>query len=117
MIYIKIHDRSSLCGSVVTNLTSIHEDAGSNPGLTQWVKDQSSIAVSCGIGRRHGLDPVLQWLWCRPAAVALIQPLAWKLLYAVGVALKKQKKEKYMTYIVMTYMIYIMAYIIMFIKT
>ena len=30
---------SSHCGSVVTNLTSIHEDGHLNPGLTQWVKD------------------------------------------------------------------------------
>ena len=29
---------SSHCGSAVTKPTSIHEDAGSIPGLTQWVK-------------------------------------------------------------------------------
>jgi len=30
---------SSYCGSVVTNLTSKHEDGGLILGPTQWVKD------------------------------------------------------------------------------
>ena len=47
-VAIKIHSRkspellrmgrSSHCGSMKTNLTSIHEDLGSTSGLTQWVK-------------------------------------------------------------------------------
>ena len=56
----------------LTNLTSIHEDVCSIPVLTQCVK-----------------GPVLLWLWCRLAAAALIQPLAWELPYAAGVALKR----------------------------
>ena len=50
---------SSHRGSTVTNLTGIQEDSGLIPGLAQWVKDQA-----------------LLWLWCRPADVAPIQPLA-----------------------------------------
>ena len=38
--------------------------------------------------RRRSLD--LMWLWCRPAGVAPIQPLAWELPYATGAALKSK---------------------------
>ena len=55
----------------------------------------SSVAMSCSVGHRHGLDPELLWLWCRQAAVVLIRPLARELPYASGIALKtKQKNEK-----------------------
>ena len=33
-------------------------------------------------------------LWCRPAAVAPIRPLAWEPPHAVSVAQKKKKKER-----------------------
>ena len=54
----------------------------------------SGVAVCCGVGRRLGLDPTWLWLWCRPAAVALIRPLAWETPYAVGAALKKKPKKR-----------------------
>ena len=57
--------KSSLWGSALTNPTSILEDTGSIPGLAQWVKE-SSVAMSCGVGGRGGLDPAFlclrQWL-------------------------------------------------------
>ena len=55
----------------------------------------SGVSESCGVGRRRGSYLALLWLWCRLATVALIQPLAWELLCATGVALKrKQNKTK-----------------------
>ena len=74
---------SSHDGSGVMNPTHIHEDLGSIPG--------PSVAVNCGVGTRHGSDPVLLWLWCRPEATALIRPLAWEPPYAMGAALKDKK--------------------------
>ena len=46
--------------------------------------------MSCGVGRRCSSD--LAWLWL--AAVAPIRPLAWEPPFAMGAALKKQKKKK-----------------------
>ena len=54
----------------------------------------SRIAVSWGIGCRHGLDPKLLWLWHRLVAVAPIWPIPWELLYAMSAALKRPKKKK-----------------------
>ena len=50
--------------------------------------------MSRGVGCRLGLDPVLLWLWCRPAATAPIRPLEWEPPYAVGVAQEMAKRKK-----------------------
>ena len=59
--------------------------------------ERSGVAMSCGVDRRRSSDPVLLWLWCKPAAVAPIQPLAWEPPYATGVALKNQKNKTHIT--------------------
>jgi len=50
--------------------------------------------MSCGVGCRHSLDPELLWLWCRLAAVAPIQPLAWEPPYDSGAAQEMAKRQK-----------------------
>ena len=63
-----------------------------------------SLALFSGLRIRHchelwcrsqtGLDPALLQLWCRPAAAAPTQPLAWEPPYAAHVALKRKNKTK-----------------------
>ena len=73
---------SSHHGTAETNLTRNPEVVSLIPGLAQWIK-----------------DPALPWLWHRPAAAALIRPLASEPPYAIGVALKKKKQKKIHTWI------------------
>ena len=47
--------------------------------------------MSYSVGRRRSLDTALLWLWCRPAAAALIEPLAQEPPYDAGAVLKKKK--------------------------
>ena len=49
--------------------------------------------MSCDVGRRCGLDPILLWLWHSPAATAPIRPIAWEPPCAVGGALKRPKNK------------------------
>ena len=55
---------------------------------------ESGIAVSHGVDRKCGSDPTMLLLWSRQAGTALIQPLARKLPYAAGAALKNKTKQK-----------------------
>ena len=48
--------------------------------------------MSCGVGCRRGLDPMLLSLWCRLAAVAPIQLLAGELPCAAGTGPKRKKE-------------------------
>ena len=54
--------------------------------------------MSHGVGHRRGLDLVLLWLWCSPAATAPITPVALEPPYAEGAALKGQKPKTKKTY-------------------
>ena len=48
-----------------------------------------SLALLSELRMQHGHE-----LWPRPAATALIRPLAWGFPYAMGAALKKRPKKK-----------------------
>ena len=50
--------------------------------------------MSCGVGRRRGLDPALLWLRRRPAATAPTRPLAWEPPHMPQEWPKKWQKDK-----------------------
>ena len=70
------------------NLTSIHEDEGSIPGLSScrelWCRSKMWLGSTCAL-----------WLWCRAAATALIQSLASdSTSICFGYSPKKNKNKK-----------------------
>ena len=82
---------SSQNGSVIMNPASIHEDTGLIPHLA--VGWGSGIAVTCGVGCRRGSD--LSCYGCSIGWQLLLwfDLLAWELPYAMGMALKRQRKK------------------------
>ena len=66
------------------------EDKTGKEEFLSWLR----VVVSCGVGRRCSWDLVLLCLWPRPAAIAVIRPLAWELPFASGVTLKTKKKKR-----------------------
>ena len=62
--------------------------AETNPTRNEEVEGRSLASIS-RLRIQHCRE-----LWCRPAAVAPIRPLAWEFPYATGEALKTQKTKK-----------------------
>ena len=83
----RIQRRSSRGGSAVLNPTSIVEDVGLIPGLSQWVKVQHR----CELWHRSQMR-LRSEMAVAVAATALIQPLAWEPPYAMGLVLKRKSK-------------------------
>ena len=52
--------------------------------------------MTYSVGHRHGSDLILLWLWLwhKPAAVALIQPLVCEAPQAMGVAQTNKQTKK-----------------------
>ena len=69
----------------------------------------SSVAVSCGVGRRCSSDPALLWLWHRLAAVAPTRSLVWESPYAASVA--PPQKKALMRKLMGCHFVFILAYL------
>ena len=63
------------------------------PGLSQGVKDPALPRAVVQVTDVYQI-PCCWEVWHRLAATALIRPLAWKLPYVAGAALKRQKTKR-----------------------
>ena len=71
------------------NLTRNHEVAVRSLALLSGLRTRR-----CGgVGRRHGLNLALLWLWRRPATVALIRPPSLETSICHRCGPKKKKKK------------------------
>ena len=62
------------------------------PHLVGW---GSSVAMSCGVHHRHGLYPMLLWLWCKQASSCSSDSTpSLGTPYAAGVGFKKKKQKQ-----------------------
>ena len=75
----------------VTNPTSTHKDVGLIPGLPQWVKDLTLLQAAAKLTDAARTSVAVAVVWA--SSCSYIRSLAWELLYAMGVALKKKTKK------------------------
>ena len=89
-ICLKVTIAAPVMAQWIKNLTQCPQGCGFFPSLPQWVKNLALLQTVAQVTDMAWIS-VLPWLWCKLAAVALMGSLAWELLHAVGMALKKKK--------------------------
>ena len=97
---------SSITVGQVVRIFNLKSDLGVLSGLRTWLVSMrmcvqplalpSGLRIWCcrKLQCRYSSDLALLWLWWRPAAAVLIQPLACELPYATDSALKRKYRKK-----------------------